>query len=94
MDWLEVIDYLLMGIFFALAGSVIGSAWRDQGFVGGVLGFVMGPFGLVMIYYLADYRRRCGVCFGVVHAKAICCNHCGSEFTGCSKPETAVTVKH
>ena len=52
---------------FALFGAMVGAACRGQGLLGALLGFFLGPIGLLLVFLLPDRRPivphpRCPYC--------------------------------
>lgn len=88
--------WVVMGIVLALfgvTGSIIENDRGGGGFVGFVLGFLFGPFGLIWAYYSGDQGsieardikagrlKCCPDCAEAVRRSAIICRHCGHDFS-------------
>jgi hypothetical protein len=61
----------------ALISAIVG-ARKGMGFVGFLLGFVLGPFGMALVLAMAGSRMECPFCVELVRTKATKCPHCHS----------------
>lgn len=63
--------FIALGFYFGRA--------KNRGAEGAALGFLLGPLGTVVIYFLPPrLKRSCPLCFAGVHEKATVCPHCRS----------------
>ena len=70
---------IFVWIFFCVVCGLIG---RSKGrTVTGVFAGLLGIFGLIIMLFAHDLRRKCPHCGGAVHKDASCCCHCGRELS-------------
>lgn len=79
-------------LFWAAVGSIGGAAmgrtFRGRPRAGLFLGLILGPLlGWPLLTFLADHRRRCGDCRGLVQAEANKYEHCGAELNAAPRVE-------
>jgi len=58
-----------------IVGYFIGKTKGRPG-LGALIGFVIGPIGLLIVCFLKDIRNRCQYCGGVLNDGATFCPHC------------------
>ena len=70
---------ILFGTWFTcgIAGAIIGSS-KNAAFGGFILGFFLGPLGVIAAFAI-DGRRKCPKCATRVNAGASICPQCRSE---------------
>lgn len=74
-------------VLWAPIGAVVGYMARGRAIEGAGLGFLLGPFGLLIIFALKDFRRRCQACQKIVpNYEATVCYHCHSPIPAEVKP--------
>jgi hypothetical protein len=86
--------FVLLYVFFSLTvfaplGGLIGHYARNRPGDGAVLGFLFGPLGWLLILPLADCRRRCEHCHGVVDMAAKVCAYCATDIAPSETPKGA-----
>ncbi|MEX2306209.1 MAG: hypothetical protein WD738_01370 [Pirellulales bacterium] len=60
----------------AVIGGLLALALNGRVGMGLLLGFLLGPIGWAIIFFLEDKRRRCPACRGIVDRRASVCLHC------------------
>ena len=78
-----VVLWLLCGVVAAVIAARKGSAG-----VGLVLGFFLGPFGIIIAAVMKGDRRECPQCREWIHREATICPKCRSSL----EPQTEPTV--
>lgn len=73
LGWLFII-----GLLFGIIAGLIGHK-KDRGFLGFVLGFMLGPFGILIILLIRGSRRNCPYCKELIQHTATVCPHCQKE---------------
>lgn len=76
--------YVIIGLLISLLwGAIVSKAadqWRQQGKAGFVWGFLIGPFGFVVLPRLADHRPHCPKCESVLPSATVTrCRSCGAD---------------
>ena len=80
-------------IFYAIAwacafgsvGSYMGGQLKGQPTLGFVLGLLLGPLGLLLVFAFEDVRPKCGQCKMAVPEGAKKCGHCGADIVSVSQ---------
>ncbi len=65
------IIWILCGIVAAMIGSN-----KGLGCFGAILGFIFGPFGILIVFFMTGDRIHCPFCKELVNYKAVVCPHC------------------
>lgn len=91
---------IIIWLFFGIASAVIMSNKGRSGCGGFALGFLLGPFGLIIALVLPTDRtsqeatdirsgqfKKCPDCAEVIKAEAKKCRHCGAELFKPMTPE-------
>lgn len=83
-----------MGVIFILIWIVCGivsasiGAQKNMGCLGAFLGFVLGPFGLLIVVVMPDDSKvECPHCREKIHHQATICPHCRMQLKSESQPE-------
>lgn len=88
-----VIFLLIWGICGAVA-AMIASDKGGNGMAGFLVGFLLGPLGIVAAFFMGDEKakeqrqieagdsKKCPQCSELVKFDALVCKHCGNEFSG------------
>jgi len=63
---------LMLWLLCAIAGAMIGST-KGRGGTGFVLGFFLGPFGILFCLLMKGNRQTCPSCKSSIHADATIC---------------------
>lgn len=63
--------WLMCGIVAAMIGSRKGA-----GCAGFALGFLLGPFGILIALFMGGNRKACPYCRELIHKEAIVCPRC------------------
>lgn len=83
----------LVWLAFAATAAMIADLRGGPGGLGFILGFLLGPFGLIAAFYLGDEQSReqaliesgrrkpCPACAELVKPEAKVCRYCGHDFT-------------
>jgi hypothetical protein len=92
---MDLSTLVFAGLCFNLAvlmpiGGVIGHLARNRAGDGAALGFLLGPVGWMLIFALADCRRRCDHCRSVVDASAAVCPRCKRPLSPWKKPKPSL----
>lgn len=70
--------YLLVWLLFGFVAGIIG---HNKG-VGGIafaIGFLLGPFGLLIVIFMRGERKQCPYCMSLIHISASICPKCHKE---------------
>lgn len=68
--------FLIIWIVCGILGAVIGSN-KGVGCLGAILGFVLGPLGLLIVVVTPDETRvECPFCREKINKAAVVCPHC------------------
>jgi len=72
--------YWMMGLSIASSAiaGIVGSR-KEAGFEGTILGFLLGPFGIVMVCFF-DHRPVCSKCGVKLSQRPASCPQCATEF--------------
>ena len=83
MDSVAVPLFLFSLIALAIVGMLIGNR-RGQAALGGILGVLLGPIGLLIIMSIvtSDPPRYCPYCKGKIDREATACRHCTRSLNG------------
>ena len=65
---------------FTIIGALIGSIKARIG-MGLFLGFLLGPFGWLIMALMKSHKARCPKCGGIIEEGYEKCKHCGSELS-------------
>jgi hypothetical protein len=68
-----VIFWILCGVVAAVIG-----ANKGAGTAGFIIGFLLGPFGILIMIFSKGDRRSCPYCKEWIHKDATVCPHCQS----------------
>jgi len=71
--------FLLLFIFFAIVGYYIGEQ-RECALTGAILGFLLGPIGWAVTYFMFDNRPKCDQCGQRAERDARQCPYCHARF--------------
>lgn len=74
---LAIVGVLFWAVIGCLIGRGIGRTFRNQPFVGGVLGFLFGAIGWLLIIGIEDKRPKCPECGGLIVNGMRRCKSCG-----------------
>ncbi len=69
---------LLIWILFGIVAGMVG-AKKGEGCLMFALGFLLGPFGLLIALFSKGNRKTCPHCRELVDKEAIVCSHCHRE---------------
>ncbi len=84
--------FIVFWFLFGVVSAVIASARGGSALVGFLVGFVLGPFGVIIAFFLGGERARaekdlaagtskkCPRCAELVKPEARVCRFCGYEF--------------
>lgn len=98
MDTDALAILLVFGLLFGVAAGVVSSSKGGSGFLGFVLGFLLGPFGLIISFFIGSEAgketrsvaygnaKKCPMCAELVKREARICRFCGHNFVS---PEDA-----
>ena len=83
---MDVILILIWGFIFGIIGDVIAyyrSASIGKGFLAG---FLLGPFGILLVFALPKVpqegrTKKCPYCAEIIKEDAKVCKHCNKEFS-------------
>jgi hypothetical protein len=76
---------LIIGVVCGIAGAIIRSGKGGSGFNGFLLGFFLGPIGLIIAVF-AGSGRQCPFCKSSIHPEAVKCPRCQSDLTANASP--------
>ena len=65
-------------LFWCVVSTIVGQQ-RGRATLGFLMGFLLGPIGLLVVAMATDARRKCQACKGPVPNDASVCMHCGRE---------------
>jgi hypothetical protein len=71
MDNLTLIFWMLCGIVATIIGSK-----KGEGVLGFIVGFLLGPVGVLMAILSKGDRKSCSFCKESIHKKATVCRYC------------------
>ena len=66
----------LIWLLCGIVAAVIGSHKRAGG-TGFILGFLLGPFGILIAIFMQGEQKTCPFCAELVKPGALLCKHCG-----------------
>lgn len=72
--------YIFIGLLCGVIAAMIGSR-KGEAFVGFVVGFLLGPFGILIELFSKGKRTLCPFCKELVNCSATICKHCRSKLT-------------
>ena len=72
---------MLVGLGFGMIARKIEKDRGQSGWVGFVLGAILGPIG-ILICLADDSRPKCPMCKSRIHKEALRCPHCRANFAG------------
>lgn len=75
-----ILIWFLCGIVACMIG-----AGKGEGCLSFIVGFLLGPFGILIAIFSKGDRETCPYCKELVHKDAIVCKHCGRNL----KPPTS-----
>lgn len=65
----------------AILGAILGKTYRARELAGFLLGLLLGPLGVLLIFAVSDLRPKCPDCKSVLNAGARKCAKCGAAIT-------------
>ena len=68
----------ILGLLCGIVASLIGHK-KDRSILGFILGFLFGPFGILIILVIRGSRRNCPYCKELMQYTATVCPHCQKE---------------
>ena len=69
---------LIAAALFGIIGAMISSRKGEWG-TGFLLGFLLGPIGVLLALFMRGNRKECCHCRALIHKLATVCSHCGRE---------------
>jgi len=76
---------------FTIIGALIGSIKSRVG-MGLFLGFLLGPFGWLIMALMKSHKAKCPYCGGIIEEGYGKCKHCGSELFGPSSSSADIKL--
>lgn len=71
-------EILFIWFLFGIVAAIIG-AQKGQGCLGFIAGFLLGPFGLIIMIFTKGNRVACPHCKELIRKDATVCPHCQRE---------------
>jgi hypothetical protein len=90
--------FILLWLVFGIVGAMIGDK-KGKGGLGFLLGVLLGPFGVLIIFLIKGNQKTCPYCRGTIHPDAIRCPHCQKDLpsqtkTGMELAKTSFQFTH
>ena len=85
-------EFVVLWIICGVVASVIASSKGGNGLLGFIVGVLLGPFGIIIAFFMGDQAKKeeatvqqgaakkCPRCAELVKRDALVCKHCGHEF--------------
>lgn len=87
-------EFLCLATFiwpmFGVLGFLIAKD-KEAGCLGALLGFLLGPFGLIAAFFI-DQRPRCPKCYEHVHVNSSVCPHCRNPIAPSAITNSSIAV--
>ena len=86
-------EFIVFWLLCGVVAAVIASSKGGSGFLGFVVGALLGPIGIIISFFMggekalaekqldAGDKKKCPRCAELVQPDALVCKHCGHEFT-------------
>lgn len=78
-------ELLTFNAVCAIVGTLLSKHYRGRELVGFLLGLILGPLGLLLIFAISDQRPKCPDCKSPVLPGARKCARCGGEIRAQTK---------
>jgi hypothetical protein len=89
-------EFLCLATFiwpmFGVLGFLIAKD-KEAGCLGALLGFLLGPFGLIAAFFI-DQRPRCPKCYEHVHVNSSVCPHCRNPIAPSAITSSSIAVSN
>jgi len=72
------LEFIVLWFLFGIVAALIGKN-KGQGCLGFIVGFLLGPIGLIIMIFTRGNRRRCPHCKELINKDASVCPHCRRE---------------
>lgn len=73
-------EFVVIWFICGIIAAAIGSS-KGEGFVGFIIGFILGPLGIIAAILSSGNRKRCPYCKEFINRKATKCPKCQSDLT-------------
>lgn len=89
---MEEFFFLISGMFiFSAIGALVGGC-KGEKYLGALLCFFLGPFGLFLLCLSSGNRRACPACREKITVGASLCPHCRTEMSWSGRRPTRKTA--